>query len=483
MPEKYIKLEVPEDYQLPVFFNSLSPEETGRVLVFASVAYTSIKNDGCKLENEELYKSLTVDAKKKYEPIINLLKSEKQIVEENLSGIKRKLEEQTTSSIDTERRIREEEKRNREEILKEKDLRISFLESQIKNTLVTFEQGLKETSRSVSDKLDSVKDQMLKSSGSQKKGEHGEIILKDCIQRAFGSGNIRDEFSLEDVGKEGHQGDMHMKWIKHMVLWESKNYTRSVNQEEVNKFLRDMETNPTISLGVMVSLTSGITGHQKTGGIDIQELRDGRMCIYINNFLKNEDPTSFLQSLKPFMETFINYRKPLSIEESTDTQMQIEHFELQRTIVLRLLQNHQESTRRFKNTLANAKKRSDEIWTGLVVEMREAEHQVKLLLETMLDNSMSEKTKSTELPDYIFSNTNITMYNEKERKFIEDTCKAFIFSEDYSTTSKCVKEIYKNLGYSEDTVNNMRHKIFTETMWGKGKTVVIGIKPLDKLTI
>jgi len=475
---KYIKLEVTEEYQLPDFFNGLSPEETGRVLTFASVAYTSVKNDSSKLENKEVYKTLITEAEKKYEPKLEALQNENRLITENLSGLKRKLQEETTARIDTERRVREEEKRNREEILKEKDSRITALEGQVKNTLVTFEQGLRESSRSLTDKLESVKDQMLKT-GSQKKGERGEVILTDCIQRAFGSGSINDEFSLDDVGKEGHQGDMHMKWMKNTVLWESKNYTRSVNQEEVNKFLRDMETNPTISLGVMVSLTSGIVGHQKTGGIDIQELRDGRMCVYINNFLKYDDPTTLLQSLKPFMETFIKNRKPLTIEETTEAQQQIERFELQRTILLRLLQNHHESTRKFKNTLANAKKRSDEIWTGLTVEMREAEHQVKLLLETIQDSTNPDKAESSELPEYIFRHNKLTMYNEKERKFIEDTRKAFIFSEEYTTPSKNVKEIYKNLGYSEDTVNNMRPKIFNDSVWEKGKTTVFGFKPLQ----
>jgi hypothetical protein len=473
---KYIKLEVPEDFQVPTFFNSLSPEETGRVLTLASAAYISIKTEDDKLENKEVYKTLIAEAEKKYEPRLESLKAENLSITETLSGLKRKLQEETTARIDTERRVREEEKRNREEILKEKDSRIQALESQVKNTLVTFEHGLRESSRSLTDKLESVKDQMLKT-GSQKKGAAGEVILTDCIQKAFGSGGIRDEFSLEDVGKEGHQGDMHMKWMKHTVLWESKNYTRSVNQEEVNKFLRDMETNPTISLGLMVSLTSGIVGHQKNGGIDIQELRDGRICIYINNLLKHEDPTTLLQSLKPFMETFINNRKPLTLEENTESQQQIEHLNLQRTIVLRLLQNHYDSTRKFKNTLANAKKRSDEIWTGLTVEMRESEHQVKLLLETIQDNTKPESS-TTELPVYIFRHTTLSMYNDKERKFIEDTRKIFTFSEEYNSSSKTVKEIYKTIGYNEGVVDSMRPKIFNDNFWGKGVTSIQGMKPL-----
>ena len=70
------------------------------------------------------------------------------------------------------------------------------------------------------------------------------------------------------------------------------------------------------------------------------------------------------------------------------------------------------------------------------------------------------------------------MYNEKERVFITDTLKSFTFSEDYSMSTKHIKEIYKTLGYSEDAVNKMRQRIFNDSAWEKGKTVVIGIKPL-----
>jgi hypothetical protein len=471
---KYIKLEVLEDYQLPHFFSELSPEETSRVLTFASVAYTSVKNDSSKLENKELFKTLVSEAKNKYEPVLESLQAENKTITENLAGLKRKLQEETTARIDTERRVRDEERKNREDILKEKDSRIQALETQIRTTLTTFESNIKDSSRSLTDKLESVKDAMLKT-GSQKKGERGEVILTDCIQRAFGSCGNKEEFSLEDVGKEGRQGDMHMKWMKNTVLWESKNYTRSVNQDEVNKFLRDMESNPTIVLGVMVSLTSGITGHQKSGGIDIQELRDGRMCIYVNNLLKHEDPTIFLQSLKPFMESFINNRKPLTIEETNESQEMIEHLKYQQTIQLRLIQNHHETMKGLKNDIANGKKRMDQFWIDFTVRVKDAEHQVKLMLETIKEPS---KHDNVELPDYIFCHNSLSMYNDKERKFIEDTLKVFTFSEEYSSPSKTVRDIYKSLGHSEDTVNSMRPKIFTEASWGKGKTIVNYMKPL-----
>ena len=344
---------------------------------------------------------------------------------------------------------------------------------------------MKESSRFLTDGFQNFKEQLLKNTGnSQKKGTHGEVVFEDYLHRVFGSVGIKEEFTLQNVGAEGHQGDIRMKWKNHSLLWEVKNYARNIDQKEVNKFLRDMEENPDISLGVMVSLNTNITGHQKTGNIDLEELRDGRICIYVNCFLKNDDPTTFLQSLKPFIETFLQYRKPASMEESNEAQHQVERLEFQRTVVLRLLKNHQESTRKFKNVIANAKKKNDQLWAELTTEMREAENQVKLLLETILDSSMLssdtyEEDVEMKLPDYIFRHTDINLYNDKEQKFLRDTMKLFKISEEYSTPSKAVRDIYKENGYSDHAIDSLRYRIFTDDAWEKGKNIVKYLKKID----
>lgn len=476
---KEIKLSVPEDYSLPSFFTNLSPEDTQQVLTLASTAYETIQSEYNKSNNETVYTTLKKEAIKVYEP--QLAKAN-----ELVASLKDRLQNETTSRIETEKRVRDEERRNREDLLKEKDTRIQALETQVHQRLNTVEQTFRDSSRSLTDGFQTFKEQLLKTSGSQKKGTLGESVFSDFVQRTFGSVGLKETFTLEDVGKEGRQGDLKMAWKNHTVLWEVKNYSRSISQEEVNKFHRDMESNPNISLGVMVSLTTGITGHQKTGNIDLEELRDGRICIYINNFLNHEDPNNTLQSLKPFMETFLNHRKPLTVDESNEAKAQLERFELQHSILLRLIQNHQEATRKFKNTMANAKKRTDQIWIELTTEMRESENQVKLLLETILDKSWADE-KSTEnqtitIPDYIFRHNNLSMYNDKERKFLEDTLKAFTFSEDFTSPSKTVKEIYKGLGYSGDQVDSMRPRVFQDNVWGKGMKDVLYIKPSNITT-
>jgi len=174
------------------------------------------------------------------------------------------------------------------------------------------------------------------------------------------------------------------------------------------------------------------------------------------------------------METFLQHRKPLTMDENSEVQNQVEKLEHQRTILLRLLNNHQESTRKFKNIIANGQKKHNQIWVEITTEMRQTENQVKLLLDTILDKSWNSSevneimTENVEIPDYVFRHADIELYNDKERKFIMDTLTKFEFSEEYSVPTKTVKETYKELGYSEDVVNAMRPRVFLDDVWEKG---------------
>ncbi len=464
-----ITLQVPADYQLPSLFSELTPQETARLLTLGSTAFTTIQQESNKADHEALYASLKQEADKSYQPQLERLQKQLAQQTDTLTTVKQRLLEEEASRLSTEKRVREEERRNREDLLKEKDSRIESLQSQLQKS---FQQ--------VTDGFTTFKEQLLKTStASQTKGKQGEQALAEYITRVFGSTSVNEDFTLEDVGKEGHQGDLKMVWKQHKILWESKNYSRNVDQKEVNKFLRDMEENKDMSLGIMISLQTGITGHQKAGQTDVQLLRDGRYCVYINNFLKQDDPILFLQTLKPFLEILLekNRDTPQEVDEETQVQHQLQQFEQQKTLLLRLLQNHQDSMRKFKNAIVNAKKKSDQIWVELTTEMREAEHQVKLLLETVIDSTISSSNEtvseeSIELPSYVFRHTDISFYTEKERKFVLDTHSIFEISEEYSIPSKQVKELYKELGYGEEAINSMRSRIFVEDVWEKGKKEV-----------
>ncbi len=493
-----ITLLVPASFVLPKVYLQIDPDATAKSLVLGAHAYELMLAEGQKQTHEDLFQSLQKKAAAKYEPKVHELEEQihmhAKVLEkerERVAHLKERLEDEEHRRREIERRIREEERANREEICKEKDSRIQSLQLQLTSKLNSVEQSLKENSRTVVDQFQAFKEQILKTTtGSKKKGDHGEGIFRDLLLRAFGAVGRGEVFDIEGVGTEGHQGDLRMQWMGHRILIEVKNYDRNVDGKEVTKFLRDMEESRDVSLGLMVSMTKGIVGHTKAGRVDIEELRDGRICVYLTEFMLHEDPVLILQGLKPFLETFLEYRaKTLKTSKRTelDTHESEEHIlrlEQQKTTLLALLQNHSVQVTGFKNTLVNAKKKSDQIWLELTASMKKTEHDVKLLLSTILDtdfNADFEGGAVELLPEYLVIEPNMTHHSEKDRKFLQDTLKHFDIHEDLKTSTKEVRDIYKVLGYSDDFLSAARVRLFQGDVWPSGKKDVKYLKPKERV--
>lgn len=495
-----ITLLVPASFVLPKVYLQIDPEATAKSLILGAHAYELMMAEGQKQTHEALFASLQQKAAANYEPQITELQERleqereaaaKALEKEALKAarLKERLEEEEQRRRDTERRVREEERANREEIMTEKDNRIHTLQTQLATKLGSVEQSLKENSRAVADQFQVFKEQILKTTtGSKKKGDQGEGMFRDLLLRAFGSTNRGETFDIEGVGTEGHQGDLRMQWRGHRILVEVKNYDRNVEGKEVTKFLRDMEESRDVSLGIMVGLYKGIVGHTKAGRVDIEELRDGRICVYLTEFMLHEDPILVLQSLKPFLETFLDYRAKMlktvaetDDQESLEAETQIQRLEQQKTTLLALLNSHSSQVTVFKNTLVNAKKKNDQIWLELLASMKKTEHDVKLLLSTILDTEFSAEESAAEaLPEYLVLEANLSLHGEKDRKFLQDTLKHFDIHEDFKTPTKDVRDAYKALGYSEDFISAARARLFQGDVWPSGKKDVKYLRPKER---
>ena len=502
-----ITLLVPASFILPSIYLKIDPEATAKSLTLGAHAYELMLAEGQKHTHETLFASLQKKAAASYEP--KVLELQQQLEQEREAAaralekevqkaarLKERLEEEEHRRRETERRVREEERTNREEICAEKDDRIHTLQTQLAAKLGNVEQSLKENSRTVADQFQAFKEQILKTTtGSKKKGDHGEGLFKDILLKAFGSVSRGETFHIEGVGTEGHQGDLRMQWHGHRVLIEVKNYDRNVDGKEVTKFLRDMEEGQDVSLGIMVSLYTGIVDHTKAGRIDIEELRDGRICVYLTEFMRHDDPMLVLQGLKPFLETFLDYRtKALKAKDKTseqeeqqellETEARVQRLEQQKTTLLALLNSHSTQVTAFKNTLVNAKKKNDQIWLELSASMKKTEHDIKLLLSTLLGTDYSAEldgAPAESLPEYLVVEPNLGLHSEKDRKFLQDTLKHFDIHEDLKTPTKEVRDAYKSLGYSEDFITGARTRLFQGDVWPSGKKDVKYLKPRERV--
>ncbi len=470
-----IALQVPTSFTLPSLYEQSEPSTIAHMLELGAQSYTVMKQEGQKAQHDTLFQALKQQAESEYTPQLKQIQTQIEQMKLQNEQLKQRLQIEEDVRLNLEKRIRDEERRNREELVQEKDSRIQSLENHLRVHIQGIESQMKESSRSLSDSFQTFRESMLKTnSGSKLKGDLGETIFEEIAQRAFGAGPKGEYFQIENVGKEGHQGDIRMTWKTNKILVEVKNYDTNVDQKQVSKFLRDMEESQEIQMGLMVSLHTGIVGHTKAGGVDIGELRDGRLCVYLSKFLTHEDPVAFLQGLKPFLETLLEIQATRAIQKDADTEAmyQVSLLEQQRSILLRLVNNHQESIRKFRNTLLNAKKKHEQIWLELQTDMRETESQVKLLLETLLHHTKHEESDDVELvtlPDHVFRYTDPVLYSERERKFVEELCNAYTFDQTSKLSKKDLKEAMKIHGYSEDAVTKLCEKVFTDDAWDKGK--------------
>lgn len=476
-----ITLQLPADYVLPTLFSSVDPNDVATILTLGAHGYELLSKEGQKLNHKQLYESLQRQAEQQFQPKLEQLT--KQIAEttQTIELLRKRLQEETQQRQEQEHRIREEERRNREEIVKEKDSRIVALETQIQTSLRAVETSL-------ADKFLTLANSLVKSSTSSKtKGDQGETMFADLLQMTFGSVPHGQPFHIEQTGKEARQGDIHMTWMKHKLMWEIKNYDYTIPTKEVQKFVRDMEESKEIGLGVMVSLHTNISGHTKAGGIDITELSDGRFCVYISKLMSTEDPIAFLQSIKPFLEVLLEQRQQQADTQSTQsdsneaTKRLLERFEEHRQIVVRLLKDHEDKTKAFRNVIMNAKRKSEGIWTEILAEIAKAESSVALVLTTLLaapkmeEEEASETTEqSPELPSFVFRNTDFIFYNPTQAKFIRDVLSRFTIETDakQSVSKKDLKEALKEAGYTDDSASKLFEQVLLEDVWDKGKQKV-----------
>lgn len=447
-----VTFQLPGGFECPAAYFEGTPEETATILVLGAIAYDAVRHEAEKSLHTQTLTRLKASAEAEYVPILQGLKEKLGASVALSETLKTRLATTEEDVRLVEKRVREEERRNREEIVAE-------LRAQL--------AAATNAQKVLADQFGGLKDTLVRvTSSSSQKGRLGESGFAPLLRKAFGD----EDCLVEEKGAEGHQGDIHMTWKGQKFMWETKNYTRTVQDLEVQKFLRDMEQNPDFRCGFMVSLSSGIAYHNKAGNLDLQELPDGRMCFFLTNFGHHEDPVTVLQSVRPFLELLLR-RKP-AVEHAATDEFALQRAETQKALVLKLLQSHADAMKRLRNALLNAKKKQEQLWVELTADMRSAEAQIQVMLETLLSKDLPdtepEQTDvplNTEIPSYLFAKTD--RLTEAEQTFIKQTLEAFGIETDVKTAAKDIRDAYKRMGYSETALEGYRG-LFQDDVWPKG---------------
>jgi hypothetical protein len=322
------------------------------------------------------------------------------------------------------------------------------------------------------------------------------------------------QFAVANVGKEAHKGDIHMTYKYAKIMVEVKNYDRHVASKEVEKFLDDMDTNKEFELGIMISLTSGITGHNVPGDFDFGELSDGRPLLFINNLYQKEDRVTYLQGLLPFIDTVLRYRKKQVEQVQVDSAAleQVNLLKKKRDRVLKRVREYQDRLKRFKTLLMKMRDSQKQQMEEVLDEFKESEADVKRMLASMMELDddepmdvivphqattassnatpllhphrsprMSPKMKaqqqqqpsSLELPGHVFQITDVDLLESKDQqRFVRTLFENFEVGNDEQMSRKEFKDVFKAEGFNDDLISAIAKRLFTAATWKpNGKNV------------
>ena len=499
MTHQSISLNIPLSFFVPEIIHETSPEDYAFILELGCKGFQSIKNHGEKKLHNVLFDSLEAQAKEAYtkketvlqkelDQIKKTSKQELDTIQGQLATLKEHLSTESKLRLELENKIREEERRNREEIIKEKDERIQSLQAMLvinkdqdthlQQSIKSVETIVRASNRELETNFHQLRDQFMKvTTGSALKGASAEKIFTELLQRSFGSTSIYEEFSLNNLGStDSHSGDIHMTWRGSKILWEVKNYSKTVDSKEVQKFHQDMSTNTDMAIGIIVSMNTGIQGHTKAGDIDLQPLPDGRICIYLNNFEKHGDGQQYLQSLQPFLEVFCKNSKNPSKE--MEESHELERYKKTVNIILLMIKSHQAKMSDLKNTFSSAKKKQDQLWTELQVKLKEVDNSTKQMLKMLLEQEDEEKEEVNDSEYLIFKPFQWDILSEVEKKFVQTIRKQFKIVEDAKMVAAEVRDTFKAAGISEEAIGKCREVLLTDDVWKKGAK---DVKHLQKI--
>jgi hypothetical protein len=179
---------------------------------------------------------------------------------------------------------------------------LSQLEQRFIQTQQDIEQGFKYVTEISTQNQQSVTELLGKMNNSSYKGKISENMIYSVLENLYPSANI------EFVGTTKETGDFIVsRKNKPKILIENKDYSRTVPTEEVNKFIRDIETQK--CCGLFIS-NSGIAGKDN---FEVQ-VHNGDVLVYIQFCNYDSD------KIKMGIDIIDHFKEMLdNLNEDTDT--------------------------------------------------------------------------------------------------------------------------------------------------------------------
>jgi hypothetical protein len=470
MAGRKIVIFVPTDFEVPDIYRDGQPAEVAMALKLGAESIDVVQKRAVDVVRQETHAEVVKQATEDLEHIlaetrlttdasIAKLRQEKLRVEEALRAATARVEAMENSAALQRAQIQKEVRESVHELLTAKDEQIQRLQ-----------QTMEKTVDGMGKRVESLQQSITKTFASSKeKGTLGETIMERLMKLAY-------DCDIHVVSKGSETADIRMTRTCGAYFWEIKNYTRMVSTEEVNKFRRDLRLHPDVRGGVLVSLRQGIVGKSRGGDIDVEFLEDGRFILFISNFMAQEDPVFYLQTLRPFFETIEAMAKPVKEEVEA-----IRALEMKAALMTNLLRAHALSVTKHKNALVGHRKRTDAMFAEFSSYILEAEAQLQTVLRVAMGGDTEAETVLAETETYlspiVFVKERLSdCADDKMREFVKWLLTVAEVREGTQVEIKDILELARKEGYSEKFVRGLREDLFQETAWVKGSRFVMGMR-------
>lgn len=159
-----------------------------------------------------------------------------------------------------------------------------------------------------------IKELLRKMDNSSSKGKVSETVLGHVIHHLYPMGEVKVVGTIKESGdilmlREGFP----------TILFENKNYDRNVGQDEVQKFLRDVESQQ--CCGILLAQNYGIA-NKSNFEIHIYQ---GHVCVYLHSVQYNPDKIKAAVDIIDHLSSFLG--KASSLQSSDDIVLDLEFIE------------------------------------------------------------------------------------------------------------------------------------------------------------
>jgi hypothetical protein len=460
MPKaKHITVTVPHDFSIPEFYMEASAERVALALTLGAEAINHIEKHAAEAARSDTHDEAVKEVTREFERQATATTTKLKKAEEAARAANLRLEAMEADAANLRSQIQKDVAQTYEAILKAKDQQVHQAQA-----------ALDKAMDSVGRKVESLQTSMTKTYASSKeKGSMGEFLMEGHLKKAY-------DCDVHVVSKERESADIRMARGKADYLWEVKNYTRMVTNDEVEKFKRDLRLHPDVCGGILVSLRLGIVGKCRGGDIDVEFLEDGRFILYIGQFMAQDDPIFYLQTLRPFFDIVEATAKP--VKEDAEA---VRALEMKAALMTNLLRSHSSSVTKHRNALVGHKKRTDTMFAEFQGYIMEAEAQLNTILRVAMGNDETtaahEAELSMALPMKIFKKEFLAEYaDDRTRDFIKWLLTQVEAQEGSQIELKDLVERAQKATFSEKFVRGSREDVFEEAVWIKGARCITGLR-------